>query len=264
VDEIVRADAVEMKMRSLSGIFRQVRNGSVKRISRILVPHFVKVEKADVGLELLGNGTGAWAVPTKVIHPEAICYCAGVGINATLDMALAAKFGCNVYSFDPTPRSIEYFKSLQYDRTKLQFLPIGMWSEDTQVKFFAPANPMHVNHSSVDLHGTGEYFTAECRRLKTLMAGFGHAHLDLLKLDIEGSWMPVLRDLVASKISLSALCVEFDSPTSLRRIREAVELLARYGLRVVHFQGENFTFVRTDLLTSAEDDPARKSNPVFA
>jgi len=79
------------------------------------------------------------------------------------------------------------------DRTRLSFLPIGVWDEDTELRFFAPVNPAETSHSVFDLQGTGNYFLAECRKLSSIMHELGHDHIDLLKLDIEGAWRNVIK-----------------------------------------------------------------------
>jgi len=55
----------------------------------------------------LGTEYGGWIIPDE-IGESAICYSAGIGEDASFDISLIKRYGCNVYSVDPTPRAIEY------------------------------------------------------------------------------------------------------------------------------------------------------------
>lgn len=214
----------------------------------------VHPQPGKLKLEPIGDGDGAWVVPVSLINPDWICYCVGVGVNATFDFGLAKRFGCKVYSFDPTPRSIKYMAE-HADRDRVTFLPVGVWKTDEVLKFYAPANRNHANWSTADLHGTAEFFTANCKRLSTLMRELKHDHIDLLKLDIEGSWEPVLYNMIAEKISVGVLCVEFDSPTSISKALQMVKALRAQGMEVVYMERENFVFISRSLLGACAGSP---------
>lgn len=107
-----------------------------------------------------------------------------------------------------------------------------------------------------DIHGTSKYFLADCRRLADVMREFGHERLDLLKLDIEGSWYEVLEDVITSKIAISVLCVEFDTPTSLFKARRMIRHLRKAGFIPVHREKDNFLFVNTTLMHTNCNGPA--------
>lgn len=234
-------------MPSVHGILRRTYNGINKLIARLSLQNLASFKKGGLRLERLGQGDGTWCVPTNVIRENSICYCVGVGDDATFDMALADR-GARVFSFDPTPRAVQYIKNLDYNRERMTFMPIGIWNENKTLKFYAPMNRQHVNLSVRDIHGTGEYFEADCRRLRDVMAELGHDHLDLLKLDIEGAWFEVLQDLVKEKVPVSVLCVEFDSPTSLYKSLLTIRELKKIGLQLVDQDRDNFLFVQKALI----------------
>ena len=139
-------------------------------------------------------------------------------------------------------------RSLDYDRKRLTFEPYGVWSENTTLRFYQPAVAEKVNWSVLDLHATGEYFEAECKTLSTLMTDHGHDHLDLLKLDVEGAWQPILDSMLAENIIPTVLAVEFDSPTSVGKVRRMVGRLEQAGLRLAHFEREDFLFIASQTL----------------
>ena len=75
-----------------------------------------------------------------------------------------------------------------------------------------------------------------------------HTHLDLLKLDIEGAWRKVVQNIVDENISISILCIELDSPTSLARVLWVIRTLGRIGFVLVHFEKDNYLFVQKNLI----------------
>ncbi len=218
-----------------------------------LLPLLVKTQGGELRLQRLGTDYGGWIVPIDFLNDKSICYCVGVGVDATFDFALVDKFSCKVFSFDPTPKAIAYMKRTQYNHIRLRFLPIGVWNEDTQLRFYSPANPEETSHSVFDLHGTGEYFSAERRKLSTIMQDLGHDHIDLLKLDIEGAWREVIRNIVDERIRISMLCVELDSPTSLGRVLWVIRVLEGMGFVLAQFEKDNYLFIQKSLLRRQQE-----------
>lgn len=238
------------KVYRLCAILWRVRRKCDKTIVHTFLPLLVKMPRNNLKLCRIGTDYGGWTVPTELLNKDSICYCVGVGIDASFDFALADRFKCRVFSFDPTPKAIAYMESEQYDCERLKFVPIGVWDKDTQLRFYSPANPQETSHSVFDLHGTGKYFTAECQKLSTIMKELGHDHIDLLKLDIEGAWRTVIQNIVDERIAISILCVELDSPTTLFRVLKVNRMLGSIGFELVHFEKDNYLFVQKSLLTA--------------
>ncbi|MCU1693585.1 MAG: methyltransferase FkbM family [Frankiales bacterium] len=229
----------------------RMRNGLNKRVARLLLTRTLKpADTSHLGLVPVGTGEGQWLVPLKVLPPEAIAYCVGVGVDASLDVALAQEHGCRVMSFDPTPQAVSYMAELAYDRDRLTFEAIGIWNEDAELRLYEP-NQHGVNFSVHDVHDTGRFVETRSKRLRTVMDEQGHDRIDLLKLDVEGAWEPILDDMLASGVRPRALCVEFDSPTTYRRVAAMVRRLDTAGLRLVHFAREDYVFVDKDALQAA-------------
>src|SRR6202008_4156450 len=66
-------------------------------------PRAIKVPIATLGTEY-----GSQTVCDSVLKPGAIVYSFGVGEDASFDLELIRQFDCEVYAFDPTPRSIAW------------------------------------------------------------------------------------------------------------------------------------------------------------
>lgn len=206
--------------------------------------------RIDAKTVAVGENDGRWLIPSDLFPENSICYCVGVGVDCSFDIELAARFQANVFSFDPTPSSVEYMQSVSHPR--LKFLPWGVWKHDGNIEIF-PQQRNSITNLSVTPSGSQEIgTTVPCFRLKTIMEKLGHKHIDLLKIDIEGAWYEVLMDMVSCSIAPKILCVEFDSPTSIRRVREAVSLLRQNGLILVCREKEDYLFAREDLQINAK------------
>jgi FkbM family methyltransferase len=196
---------------------------------------------ARTGLVRLGSAYGGWWVPSDLLGPESVCYLAGVGEDATFDLALIDRFGCEVYAFDPTPRACAYVADL--DVAQFHFMPVGLWRERSVRRFYEPRDPSHVSHSITNLQRTDGFFEADCRSVSDLMSELGHGHIDLLKLDIEGAEGPVLDSMLSDLVFPSVVCVEFDAAeapwTTLARIRR----LRSAGYILVKVEERNYVFV---------------------
>jgi FkbM family methyltransferase len=193
----------------------------------------------------LGSTYGGWWIPAGLLGADSIVYSAGVGEDVSFDLALIEQFQCHVWAIDPTPRSIEFVKGINDPR--FHFVPHGIWSSDSEQRFYAPANAEHVSHSILNIQGTQSYFTARCRSLSTLMRELGHDHLDLLKMDIEGAEGPVLNAMVQQGIAPRILCVEFDAIDPPWRLRGRVRRLEDAGYLVRNIEDRNYTLTLESL-----------------
>ncbi len=84
--------------------------------------------------------------------------------------------------------------------------------------------------------------------LKTAMEGQGHAHIDLLKMDIEGAEYRVLADIVREHLPVRQMLIEFHHQYTAHgtsSTREALTLLENAGMKICHVcpRMEVFTLV---------------------
>jgi FkbM family methyltransferase len=205
----------------------------------------------SVGTRRLGSKYGGWIIPERVLDATSVCYCAGAGEDISFDLALIEQYGCEVHTFDPTPRAIEHVERTAGNVPRLRFHPIGLWDCDEVLRFYAPADPTHVSHSVMNLQNTRSYFEARCRSLAHITQDLGHAHIDLLKLDIEGAEHRVIASMLAGNLLVRVLCVEFDEAVAgltaegRKRILATAQALTARGYVLAAQEGRsNYTFVR--------------------
>ena len=240
-------------------MIRRTAGRAWRKLNRLLSIRWLawRVAHSRIALEKYGEGHAAWYVPAD-IEPGAVAYCGGVGLDASFDFALAERKGLQVFSFDPTLGSIAYMD--EHNDGRVKFYPWGLLDADCTVRFYGPANPEHANWFTQDLHGSSRHFDAQCFTLRTVMTKLGHDRIDLLKIDIEGSWNRVLARMLDDGIAPPTLCVEFDSPAPLWRVRPIVLRLESAGYRLVHHEKENCVFLLDqDVGASAGKSASRRS-----
>ena len=210
----------------------------------------VKISGRD-DLKEIGTQYGGWIVPTSLFNEDSICYCAGCGEDISFDLGLNDYFQCEVYGFDPTPRAIQYVRSVTDQNPKYHFFEVGLWDKEDTLKFFVPQNAEHVSHSLLNIQKTEEYISVKVNRLSSLMKELNHHRIDLLKIDIEGAEYKVIQSIIEDVIDIKVICVEFDecfNPLDTKyndRIRLSINSLISFGYSLVCVQGKgNYTFVK--------------------
>jgi FkbM family methyltransferase len=207
--------------------------------------------RPELGLEKIGTAYGGWIVPTVLIDSSWRCYSGGVGEDVSFDLGLIERFGCEVFAFDPTPRSIAFAEPIAASEPRFRFLPVGLWTSDTAQRFYAPRDPTHVSHSMLNLQRTSDWFEAECRTIASLMGDLGHTTIDLLKLDIEGAEHAVLASVLDAGVFPKVVCFEVDQPVGAIRFWRTIRRVKDHGYDLVAVDGWNFTFVRRGLSIAA-------------
>jgi len=212
------------------------------KASRTATRALTRVHSRD-DLERIGSDYAGWWVPAELLDKYSVCYLAGVGEDTTFDVGLIERFGCDVWSFDPTPRAVAHAATVT--DAQFHFIELGLWSEPADMRFFAPADPSHVSHSITNMQGTDTYFIAHCEPVSEIAQRLGHERLDLLKLDIEGAEGAVLDRLLRDGIHPTVLCIEFDAIEPPWRTLAMLRRLHTAGYDVVHIEGRNYTLVLT-------------------
>lgn len=214
-----------------------------RRLNRLAARSWLRtqVTQGDFDFIRFGEGHAAWWVLSD-IRPGSIAYCGGVGLDATFDFEIAEERALQVHSFDPTPGSIAYME--RENKGRVSFHPWGIFDKDSTIRFHAPMDQTHANWFVDNLHNTEGFFEAECFTIETIMRKLGHDKIELLKIDIEGSWGQVLTSMLSSGIHPRVLCVEFDSPAPLPRVRKTVRALQAAGYVLARRDKENCVFVK--------------------
>lgn len=207
-----------------------------RRISRLYIS--LTFPRAAERLTRLGSDENGWYSP-EGLGPGTLCYCIGVGYDASFDFELAA-LGAEVHSFDPTPHAVDYME--RENSGRVAFHPWGAYDEDTTIRLYFPKSESHGSYFAEDLHNTGKFHEVPVFRIATIMERLGHHHIDLMKMDIEGSWFQALTDMLGDGITPGILEVEFDSPAPVWRVGRIAKLLRGAGYKLILQEGDNCVF----------------------
>lgn len=203
---------------------------------------------ARVRKKVLGNYHAAWCIAPDHIKETDVIYSFGVGTDISFDLDLIAQYRCQVFAFDPTPRSIAWIAKQRLPE-KLCFQDVGVAGTDGVIRFYPPANPDHVSFSTNIIHGASGAVELPVARLRSIMDKLGHQRIALLKMDIEGSEYEVIDDIIKSGIEVGQLLVEFHHRfdlANLGKTRKAIDDLKRNGYRIFYISpsGEEYSFIK--------------------
>tara|TARA_B100001287_G_C22651282_1_gene515328 strand:- start:993 stop:1679 length:687 start_codon:yes stop_codon:yes gene_type:complete len=224
-------------------------------------------------METLGTNYGGWSIPINAkLDSNSIVYSGGVGEDISFDLKLQDKYKCKIFLIDPTKRAVKHYEEVkQMFKTKtialsgniqndylrsivplnpnfenFNYINKGLYKEKTILKFYKQTNPNYVSQSLVkNMFGT-EYDEVEVDSIKNIMNTYNHTKIDLLKLDIEGSEIDVLNQMLDDKIYPTYLCIEFDlliknkDPNQLTQ--KLVTRLQENNYKILENKNLNITF----------------------
>jgi FkbM family methyltransferase len=204
-------------------------------------------------LETLGNRTTgcAWTFHPGSLNESSIIYSGGVGKDISFEHDLVEHYGCAIVLFDPSPTGRETMAQPENQIPEFKFFPVALARQCGEVILAPPGNPKEGSWFAHSNHSAG--IKVPCVDLQSLMDENGHTRIDLLKLDIEGSEYEVIDGFLSCGIPVGQLCVEFHHgmPTlpGIRRNQtiRAMFKLARHGYRLVHVDGSNHTFLKSNI-----------------
>lgn len=120
-----------------------------------------------------------------------------------------------IYSIEPTPSHFNILKQITSNFKNIIPINCALWSKDENLTFYLYTNTT----SNSAIHSTGQPITVIGKKLQTIITENNIEHIDLVKMDIEGSEFEVL----------TPECIEYCYPIIDNWIIE-VHVLPRSGL----------------------------------
>ena len=223
----------------------------------------------------LGTNYGGWAIPKDInLDKDSIIYSDGVREDISFDLLLSDKYDCNILLIDPTKRAkihynevIDYYKTkinsfsgdiqkdylsliqnLKPNFDKINYLNIGIWDKEENLKFYKQSNKQYVSQSLINGMFSNNYEIIKTKSIKQIMNKNNHNKIDLLKLDIEGAEIKVLEQMLIDKIYPTYLCIEFDLFLKRKDLnnetKNIVNKLLNIGYKILLNDYMNITFVK--------------------
>ncbi|MFZ4262286.1 FkbM family methyltransferase [Sphingobacterium sp. HJSM2_6] len=216
------------------------RNNKLKRLeywikARIGKIAFIAIEEKRTK-QWYGNGYGGFYVDPTLIPERAVVYSFGIGEDISFDLNIIKKHNCKVYGFDPTPKSINYIQKTDIPEQFI-FHPYGIGEKTEHVSFLLPKNKEHVSGSVYEHKLLDEENSIEVllKSFKDISEELNHQHIDVLKMDIEGSEYAVMEDILNSGITITQILVETHErffEDGIMKGKKFFELLHKHGYRI--------------------------------
>ena len=213
------------------------------------------LSRRDVTLPALrlGSDYGGWTLSLDLLKrvPRPTVYSVGLGHDISFDRALADNLSCEIFGFDPTPKTKTWI-SRQSLPAGFRYIPLGIADCDGAIDFGVPTDDSFDDFSMARAD-SGAVVRCEVRRLATLAKELGHSRIDVLKMDIEGAEYAVIDDICRGSLLPIQMLVEFhhriDGATIIDT-RRAIERLRGVGYRLFDVSpgGRELAFVRADQL----------------
>lgn len=196
----------------------------------------------------VGSAYGGWMIAVaplqNIASPVVMSF--GLGDDISFDEEMIKFYRAQVYGFDPTPASLRWIADRGVP-SGMQVQPIGIAGFDGEQAFCLPESETRGNFSA--RRTTGTTILCQVRRYTSILAMLALEHVDILKLDIEGSEYDVIDDLVASPLLPTQLLVEFHHRLHnihVAETRRSVQTIRRAGfsLFAVSPGGQELSFIR--------------------
>jgi len=161
--------------------------------------------------EWYGSSYGGFYIIPRFLNDSSIVYSFGIGKDISFDLKCMKIHNCHIYAFDPTPISIEFIKNQKLpDLFHFHEYGIGASSAGF-VEFYLPENVKGVSgsmvsHSEIDKN---RKINVLMKPLNEILRELGHRHIDVLKMDIEGSEYDVLFNILEHPVTIDQILVEF-------------------------------------------------------
>ncbi|MEM0941260.1 MAG: FkbM family methyltransferase [Bacteroidota bacterium] len=231
---------------------KSLKKNLFKLINQVKSSHIKK--QVTCPKEWYGNDYGGFYLNPYLISYNGIVYSFGVGEDLSFDLALIKNHGCLVFAFDPTPKSINWIKK-QKKLQNFDFLPYGIAKESGIVKFNLPKNQSHVSGSVINHKNvTDEYsINVEMKSIDDIKELFYHEHLDVLKMDIEGSEYEVVDEILDSGIDINQFAIEIHErffSDGITKTKLLVESMNKNGYKIFAISDsyKEISFVKEILL----------------
>ena len=170
----------------------------------VFVSHRVAVDHI-----VLGSEYGRWPLLPAMTSDSSVIYSFGVGEDITFDLAAIERFHCQIYAFDPTPRSVRWIRH-QVTPPEFHFFEFGIGAKPGEMLFHPPKIDTHVSYTaSVCERSDEEPVKAQVFDLSSIMQRLNHTRIDILKMDVEGAEYAVIESLAQQGILPEQLMVEF-------------------------------------------------------
>ncbi len=265
-----------MRDKSMAGSPFNLLERIAGKVNKRLYRPDVKVS-AGTSLRRAGTAYGGWVFEDRPSLRGGWIISCGLGEDASFDVEMANGPGAAILIVDPTPRAIAHFQEIagrlgcpsqrgyvhggkqppescdlsNVGRGQMVLEPQALWTESAPVRFHKPANPDNVSNSiTFSAGGADDFILVPATTLNEILARYAISSVAMLKMDIEGAEVDILKSIASWQILPEQILVEFDvlrdaGPVSKKAVEEVDAMLRAQGFACVNVEDKNYTYVRS-------------------
>lgn len=207
-----------------------------------------------------GNSYGGFYVCPDSITNKSVVYSIGIGEDISFDLDLIKKHDCNVFGFDPTPKSIKWINNFPNCPSNFFFFKYGIADRSGVIDFYLPKNTEYVSGSFVAQNNINKLnkIKVNMKSFQDITNALGHSKIDILKMDIEGAEYNVLDNILESSIPIGQILIEFHErffENGKDKTIEAIKKLKENGFEIFGISDsfEEISFIQKKTLTSKKN-----------
>jgi len=188
----------------------------------------------------LGSYYGGWWVPIESLSPKfdhKVCISAGIGGDITFDRELL-EVGYRVIALDPLELCVLFANETLSNYSKFTAVPAGLWNETGTQRFFAPKNSEHdawsvTNSQATSIEESQSFPVITIQDVLCEYPEVSISEYSILKMDIEGAELEVLRNLNTIEYRFDWLAVEIDYLSLIPFLSLKRRILAIHAMRTI-------------------------------
>jgi len=244
---------------------------------------FLLRDKSD-RIVRLGSKYGGWnfCECADHLHEEGIYIGVGVGEDISFDTEILNRTKMNAVLLDPTQRAkqhvarylsrtderhsqayssggeqepLNYLFHMDF-RERIRFINKALWINDGGILLDRPRNAAHVSYQHESIRNGKDVVSERFETLslmqvrETIVANFGYHDAAMIKLDIEGCEIEIVKQNGCNWLNADQLLIEFDflrSKMSLKKVYKyllVMRKLKAINFRLAHIEGLNYLFLR--------------------
>lgn len=226
-----------------------------------------------IKMRRFGTVYGGWDLPTDIsLNKDSVVIGVGVGEDISFELLVNDCFKSKIFLMDATKRAVTHYSEIQkyyntkewtfsgniqpdyrtmieglnVDFTCFTYIDKCLWNEETELKFYKQENANYVSQTFIQNMYGNEFDIVPTTTISNLLKEHNISDIDVLKLDIEGSELAVIDDMLDHNIYPKYLLVEFDMKLKNKDVNNnterIIQRLLTHNYKIIANNNYNMTF----------------------